>query len=109
MYSQPGKCIHLNQISYRYWPISAMNNRLSEYRLKSLIGASLLERLLSSHLALCVQVCNYACGISQTTDMCCYGNGISNAKCGPMRKEYDTMTIFQYETSSRLYLIEHCI
>ena len=32
----------LNQIGYRYRPISAMNNRLSEYRLKSLIGATLL-------------------------------------------------------------------
>ena len=32
----------LNQIGYWYWPISAMNNRLSEYRLKSLISATLL-------------------------------------------------------------------
>ena len=30
------------RIGYRYRPISAMKNRLSEYRLKSLIGASLL-------------------------------------------------------------------
>ena len=32
----------LNRIGYWYWPISAMNNRLSEYRLKSLISATVV-------------------------------------------------------------------
>ena len=40
------------RIGYRYRPISAMNNRLSEYRLKSLIGASLLVRLRSCQKAM---------------------------------------------------------
>ena len=35
----------LNRIGYQYQPILAMNNRLSEYRLKSLIGATLVTQI----------------------------------------------------------------